>query len=441
MSDVAQLEQSIDQDSDAKRRSSDNHQTRPFSTRRSSYAGCLSESVDSEQAGPCSVAASDQSTLSVRQRVLAVKVEIDWKDADSRKLYQRVRDLSWAASRYRNGQSGRRWAEAMGWTTAARQQDKHSVTKEGRAWEKELGEPVKSAAEREVEGAWSRYGKEVLAGRPFPQWKPTAALSLRGRKTKKESGIRLELEDGQYVAYLRALSKYCAEGTWLRLPIARNTRRDEYQGPILNRMVSGDLPIAKATVQVKQSAIILRFTYALDIMLPFMGARVATLGPVKDGRLFLRTELQTKDYTSKLAEILKKKDEWDLIRRRVMAQIGRRKGHARLKRQYLARMSWEDWLHTYLHTWSAQIAEWMKSQGVGTLQIESIDSGDWPACKFTELLKYKAADRGIAVKDGADVSLDSARRSAKQEISREKRRIKKRAEAVRELTHQLEQRG
>lgn len=420
--------------SDAKRRFSDTQQARPFSTQRSSYAERRSEPT--ELMGPCSVAASE---LNLQQRVLAVKVELNWENPESKQLFQSVRDLSWIAARYRNGFLRRRWAEAMGWTVPQQEDDKHSVSKQGRANEKDLGEPVKSCVEREVETVWKRHAKEVLAGRPIPEWKPTAALSLRGRKEKKESGIRLEIEGGRYVAYLRAFSKHTDGNSWLRLPIAGNTKRDEYQSPILDRMVSGKLPIAKATVQVKRSALILRFTYALEVVLPPLGKRVATLGPVtQDGRLYLRTELQTKDYTAKFGEILRKKDDWDGIRRRVMAQVGRRKGHARIKRELLARQSWDDWLHTYLHTWSRQIADWLKSQGVGTLQLQSIDTGDWPAFQFVELLKYKAAEYGIELVQSADIQTGSAYRSAKQELSRGRRRIQKRSAAVRELTHQLE---
>src|SRR4051794_23740586 len=83
-------------------------------------------SSDSQQRGrshrPCSVAASNTSSAEElragaiddahqQQRVLAVKVEIVWKDPVSKRLYQRLRDLSWAAARYRNGFIRRRWAE------------------------------------------------------------------------------------------------------------------------------------------------------------------------------------------------------------------------------------------------------------------------------------------------------------------------------------------
>jgi len=185
-----------------------------------------------------------------------------------------------------------------------------------------------------------------------------------------------------------------------------------------------------------------------------MGQRVATLfvyipqaGPPCP-RMLLRTELETKDYTSKLTDIRRKKDDWDLIRRRLMAQIGHRHGHARAKREALLRryknddgdrtVSFDRWAHDYIHQWTRHLVEWCKTQGVGTIQIQSINTGDWPAAKFIQQLTYKAADLGIVVTEGADLTQGSGERAAKAAQGKNQNSTRKRHEAVRELVHQLE---
>lgn len=388
-----------------------------------------------------------------QQRILRVKIEIDWKKEDDRQLYNRLRDLGWQAARYRNMQAMARYGESMGWKKTPEDDDPHGLTKLIRHTEKQdLSGGAYSAAEREVAAAFARDGKRIYAGQPFPQWRPSAALTVRGHKRKAESSIRLELEYGVYVAYLQAQSEKsigwqpsrqlwatgCTGSTWLRLVIAPNTRSDEYLAPTLNRMVSWDVPVRKASVQIKPHGIVLSLTYAIDRPLPAMGERIATLGPVaQDGRLHLRTETDGKDYTAKLNNLLRRKDEWDRIRRRVLAQIGRCAGHARAKRERLARLDWSEWLRTYLHTWSRELVDWTATQGVGTIRIESIGTGDWPAHQFIELIRYKAADAGIAVIEGADITTESGARAAKAVIGHKQQAIRKRREALRELTHQL----
>ena len=215
-----------------------------------------------------------------------------------------------------------------------------------------------------------------------------------------------------------------------------------YQGDTLLAMTQWKIPILKATVQIKPSAIIIRLSYEVQgVALPPMGGRNATLGPLRDGRLLLRTELQTRDYSSKVAEILSKKDSWDLIRRRAMTQIGWRKGHARAKRKLLATMSWDDWLQSHLHMWSRDLINWCGTQGVGTIRIESIANGDWPADRFIALLTYKGADAGIRIAEGADVMEAGGERAAKSVVQRQAKKVQRRRQAEREIQHQLEMRG
>lgn len=376
-------------------------------------------------------------TESLFPRVLSVKIDIDWKKQEDKILYNRLRELSWQAARYRNNFVRRKWAESMGMVPAGTA-DPHGATKQGRANEKEeLSGAAYSAAEREVQAQWSRLGGRILSGSPLPEWRPSAALAIRGHKRESGSGVYLRFEGERYVLYLSAQSKACDGGCWLRLPLAKNEKRDEWQGPILDGMARWEIPILRAAVIVKRSKILVRLSYARKVFLPPMGARVAVLGPLIRGKLFLRTETQTKDYSDKMSTLLSRKDSWDLIRRRVTAQIAWRKGHARKKRILLSRLSWDDWLTSFLHSWTREMVNWMSSQGVGQLRILNIETLDWPAFRFVQMLNYKAGEIGIEVtRDGNEISV-AEERAAKSEIGHRQRRTKKRRDAIRELTHQL----
>ncbi len=386
--------------------------------------------------GPHTASGAENDGERSRQRTLAVKLDLRGRDAD----FKRIKELAWQAMRYRNINVRARWADAVKLTVDPARSVPNSVGKHVRATEKgDLSGAVYSEAEREVQGQWSRHGKRVLAGAPLPEWKQGTALSIRGHKHKSESGVRLSVDDrGRFMAHLQLQSRDCEGGCWFEIPLADGAVKD-HQAEMLKRMVEWEVPISKATIQIKPVShkVILRLSYALPFVLPRFGNRCATLGPLTSrGQLHLRTECETRDYSGKLSVLLDRKDNWDAIRRRVMCQIGRHKGSARAKRQYLARTSWQDWLNTFLHQWSAEVIGWLAGQGIGTLTVAGFDNSDWPAYRFTQLLKYKGEDHGIVVKEEADLSDSTTSRALEQEVKARRRKAKKNADAIRELLDQ-----
>lgn len=385
--------------------------------------------------------AADDDGEHERQRVLAVKLDLR---GDEEK-YRLLQDLSFQAARFRNLFLRARWAEAKHLCVNPAQQIPHDVTKWIRADEKQdLSGSAYSAAEREVAAVWTRHAKRILAGAPLPEWKPTAALSIRGHKNQAESGVRLSItEDGKFLAHLQALGDKLPDGTkraggsWLIIPVAAGTVKD-YQAEMLRQMVTNEVPIRKGTVIIKpgKHEVILRLCYALTIPLPRFGNRVATLGPIDRGRLFLRTECDTRDFSGRLHTVLTHKEDWDLIRRRAMAQIGRAKGSARTKRKVLGHLSWDDWLGTFLHTWSREIINWLHGQGVAKLRIVGLEAADWPIFRFTSMLKDKGEVLGIEILREANLADPSTERAVKGEIRKQRRKATKAGKAIRELTHQ-----
>lgn len=368
-----------------------------------------------------------------RQRILSVKLEPDSE------TWKRLRELAWQQMRYKNLFLRARWAEAVGLRVDPEKGDPHDLTKHIRGTEKgELSGAAYSAAEREVAAVWTRDGRKIIAGAPLSEYRQNDSLAVRGHaKRKAESGIRIELENGNLVADLQIQSNDCEDGCWIRVPLAKGTGEDEYQRPKLLQMISWEVPITKGTIvfQPKRGRTYLRMAYEEHIPLPAMGERVATIGPVsKDGmRLFLRSETQSIDYSHKLTLMAQHKAHWDGIRRRVKRQIGRRRGAARKKRKVLSRISTGDWFQTFLHQWSDEVVQWCLSQGIATLNLFALGNGDWPAHQFAAYLKYKAEDAGIEATEEIETLDPATKRAGKREIDRERSQSKRKLEAVRTL--------
>lgn len=379
----------------------------------------------------------DDPTTRHVQRTLHVRLALDSP------LWQRLRELSWQAARYRNLFLRARWAEAMQLRVDPSRDDAHDVTKWIRRDAKgELSGSAYAAAERETAAVWQRHKSRILAGAPLPEWKPTAALAIRGHKHKEESGVRLErLESGQFVVHLQAQAQSCEGGSWLTCPLDKGINKD-YLVHILEQMVTWQVPIAKASLELKpgRHRAILHLAYAKPVTIPPLGQRTATLGPIDGHRLMLRTDTTTRDYSHRLHTVLIRKDAWEAIRRRASAQIGRHKGAARTKRRVLARMSWDTWLDTYLHQWSHELITWLHGEGVATLRLIGLGQADWAAFRFQALLTYKGDERGITVTTEADLEDPTVERLIKGEVRRKRTRVRKAAQAVRELVHQHGQR-
>jgi hypothetical protein len=375
------------------------------------------------------------------QRVLALRAALDWSKPEHRELYRELRDLGWQAAHYRNMMLRAKWAQAYGWTALSMPEDKAGPSKAVRQREKgELSGDAYSAAEMEVQGVWTREAKRILAGAPLPEWRPDAALSVSGKAKREDSGVQLVKRGDEYVMRLRTRSNRDPRGSWIEIPIKRGTARDEWQGPILDKMLCWEIPMKKATVHVERREITVRITYPLVLpALPPPGERCAVIFVTDDGRFLVRTETQMRDDTRRYQHLLRRADDWELIRRRAMAQIGRCKGHARRKREAIARLGWQDWLRDYLHRWTADIVQWCRSQLVGTIEIAEIGALTWPAAQFRQLLAYKAEEHGITVADAPALTTEAGQRAAKAELRRRSAHAKKRRQALREITSQLKE--
>lgn len=366
-------------------------------------------------------------------KVLTVKLN------PSPEQWRRISDLAWQGMRYRNLFIRGRLLESMTrklWPEIGK--DTTDITKLVRAEEKgELSGAVYSALEREAQGAWTRDAKRILAGAPLSQWREADGLSVRGHKNESDSGIRIRQEGNTFYAEMALQNKDCEGGCWISVEIAGKDL--DWKLPMLKAMGAWEIPIAKGVISIKKDRgkMLLRLTYPVSLDLPKMGDRVATLSAIAgDKRMLLRTETQTRDYTHKLADIFQKKESWDLIRRRVAAQIGRHRGAARAKRRKFANDSFDDWSSTFLHQWTRDIVEWCKTQGVGHLSVAGIVGGDWPAYKFLSMLQYKAEEAGMKFVE-AKLDDQPTERAVDAAVKKQRKKAKKVGEAVRTLAANL----
>lgn len=366
-------------------------------------------------------------------RVLRVKIE------PTKEQWQRLRDLAWQSARYHNQFSLAQWCKYAIKQAYGDAMDPTMLEKWVRANQKgELSGSAYSAAEREVTSTWTRDGKRIKAGAPLSQWRDNDALAIRGHKDRAKSGVRIETKPGGWFAHLRVQNEACEGGCWITVPISMRPGQDEWQGSLLDKMVSGDVPVLKAVVVFKpmRGRTMLHLAYAEERNLPPPGERVAQLGPrFQDGNLTLRTECETRSYTHKVAEILSKKDNWDGIRRRFYRQANRHKGSTRRRKQFMADASFSDWCETYCHQWSREIIDWCAGQGIGRLVLLDVGGGDWPAHMMEEMLRYKANEAGMVVDNEPHFGAAATERTAKSAVNKRRRQAKKIGDAARTLSN------
>lgn len=375
-------------------------------------------------------------------RVATVKL------APSSDQWKRLRELAWQAMQYKNNFIRAKLIQGLGFQLDPAKEkelrkrlpklpknDPAGIEKWIRQFEKgELSSAVKVAAEADAKSSWSRDARRILAGSVLAQWRQNDSLGIHGHRDKESAGIRIEFVDGVFVADMSVQADTCEGGCWMRVPLAPGTETDEYKAPLLLQMVSGKVPIKRATIVFKpmKGKTLLRLAYPVEIYLPPVGQRVATLSELNDGRVLLRSEIQVIDYTHKKTDLLAKKEHFDGIRRRKAREIGRHRGAVRSKKRAFAYNNIDDFSKTYVHNWSHEVVDWCASQGIGKITTLLI-GGDWPADRLKWDIKYKAESAGIHYAEGEGASLDDAstERAVRAAAKKAQRQAKKIGDAVR----------
>jgi len=330
------------------------------------------------------------------------------------------------------------FAERNGWRPPE-DTTKDSLTKLSRCERDDLSSAIYVACENRVKQDWKRIGPRIWSGVQIPTYKKGSLPIDSGARPGKKKGCCgiaiVRTASGGYAARLHVTANYAEGDNWIEVPLSRRTDIDERRGQKACEFADGTCQVLSGTIEFKRSMVLLRVAFKVRRDVPLMGQRVATLSEFADGRLLLRGEFGSVDYSSRLYALKNKKQTWDGMRRRFSRYMNRRKGSARNHREKLAQHSFSQWAETEMHAWSIQMVEWAEAQGCGSISTILIGT-DWPANSLETKLAYKADERGIKVVK-ASLDNESTERAADATLNKRKQRAKKLGEAVREISHQL----
>lgn len=386
--------------------------------------------------------AEGQGRRSSVPRVMTVRIEPT--DDQWKFLRQRASE----AAAYKNKHIQARLANALKWRVpeedAARPGKLHhgkpvafDIVKLVRERERgDLSSSTYVACESEVKKDWKRDGRKCMAGKALPQYRTAGSLgfaSITGRP-----GARIVERGEGYAVELMVSGAHVEGGCWIEVPVSRRTARDEHRMPMLARMASGEIPITMARVVFRLHAgkTLLQLTYSIERLMPPMGQRTAVLSQLDDGRVLLRAGPHLLDYTSRVTWLHNLRGELDGVMRRCQSQIGRRKGHARLKRRLIARVRFEDRQNTHLHQWSREMADWLRNQGCGQLTVVGLVGGSWAAHKLMQMLAYKCDEGGIKVIEHGEFDDATVERAVKAAAAKAARKARKKTDAARTILQQ-----
>lgn len=279
-----------------------------------------------------------------------------------------------------------------------------------------LGSCVRGAMETKCKSYWSRSGKNVLAGRErLACFSGDRALAIKADQTSNK-GVLYERDGEDYVLACRfePVTFVAEDGTSgkrepIRLKVDRRSasaRKDQHIGEALEYIWSGTWEPAMVTIRFD------RIQHTIDAMVTYKrpldeapaGERSATLGPLDEhGRIWLRCDDGSSlDCSGWLRQIRDKKLHFAGQTRRILRQAGSagRKGKRYEARRALSAIgTFDEWAEGPLNQWVAAVVRKCKEAGSGTLIVDGIDDGDWPAYRLRWKLQTKGEDNGIAIVD------------------------------------------
>ena len=396
-------------------------------------------------------------------RVLRLKLENQKKE-----IWKLLRAVAAECASYANHVLDAAWMHARGYRPP---EDGTNPSRDIRArFAGRLSGSVYSAMERKAQAAWKKAARRSLTGwQGLPIFEANRSIAVRW------DGVKVErLGDNRYALRVTLLKK--GEGTpedhrKVLLPIVKNTARERYQKEMIERFVSGEVKVdhLELVFSPKRGRVMAHLSYKWNLLLPPMGDRVATFGPIDpdrdrvtlraDGMLTRDGHAQPLDFTGQLQHVRRMKDQYEQRARRMRWKVGRSRRKARTLRRKLTQREraretrlkdleaggFTGWCKRYCDAWSRKIIDWCGGAGVGKLVVLPIGDGDWPAYQFVNMLKYKGKEVGIEVveqsKEEADLAKDSTYRALSGEIKKQQRGAAKARKAFRTLQSELNRKG
>lgn len=325
-----------------------------------------------------------------------------------------------------------------------------------------LSGDVRVALSREARTQWRMHKTKILRGEGgFPFFNEKRSLVCRAEhmsKGKRQRHAWIERIGKEHFLNIRLIGKngeqvvgaskdgftYGRKGERHLLKLWWKPQIDERNAPVMNGLASGDIRLLKVAITFKRPGkkVMARLAYEKRIELPPAGARKATIGPLlPDGTLWLKIgDRPLTNYASYIHRLIQMKEHFEGLRQRIRART-KRSGtrHQQARRKALVNLgTFSAWSRGYLHQMSADIVGRLEKGGVGFLTIAPISLGELPLSALEEQLKYKCAERNIAI-ERMDLKDETTMAIVEKGVAKKRATVAKGKKALRVLRETINQ--
>jgi hypothetical protein len=302
-----------------------------------------------------------------------------------------------------------------------------------------LGSRVRSAMERKCKWYWQRSKKLVLRGTErLACFSADRALAIRA--TGFDDGVKFEWDEDTPVLACH-LGPHPEPPIRLRVAMeSSGARKDLYIRSAVAAIWGRKWTPGIVTIRFDRMRRKIDVMVAVTLPTEETEARenTAVLGPMDEhGQLWMRTDDgKNYDFSDRVRHMAHQKEHFQGIQRRIRATAGHGPKRRRVKRDLLARQSFQDWVEGPLHQLSAAVIAACVESGVGRLTVMGLSDGDLPWAGLMFQLKYKGEDAGIEVSDVEEAAPSHVRAKARKvrKDGQKLKRAKEGVKAIREVT-------
>lgn len=300
-----------------------------------------------------------------------------------------------ACARFANGQMSELYAGKM-----AVLADK--AVREGRTnyrrWNTDLPATLRDSVTREVQGAWRRNGRAIIAGtQRLSLWAADRALCIRADRggltiSRDEAGniifILKILPGDDYEATRRVLKAYMPavrKARWLREP--------------MNAMADGKIVPTKGTLIFQRPGRKLALRVSYEKAPQPVGEPTVLVADLRlDDEEALRLScggrsLSLGCYVYRVRSL---KEHYSGIVKRLSRDLGVRGRRRTYRLALLKAGSFEKAAEGPLHALSRMITDWCRNEKAGVLIWSMVEDGTFPWDRLAAMIRYKCQDAGIS---------------------------------------------
>jgi hypothetical protein len=258
--------------------------------------------------------------------------------------------------------------------------------------------------ERKCQGVWQRAGQLILRGTErLARYSADRALAIRA--TGHSGGVNFGWDGDTPVLDCKIQPSGTPDPVRLRVALeSSGARKDWYIRSAVAAIWGKRWTPGMVTIRFDR----MRHTVDAQVSVRIppdseveAGEGHAVLGPLDEhGQLWLRTDAgDNYDFSDSVYRMGHQKQHFQGIQKRIRATAGHGPKRRRVKRDLLAKQSFQDWVQGPLHQLSAAIIGACQKSGVGLLTVMGLSDGDIPWHELVHQLGYKGQDAGVEVTD------------------------------------------